>query len=63
MTDRRWRPEMTESRSTGLRDSLPFFLLTALLYIARSRACIVVRTIFDPHKNPDISTDPEHPSG
>jgi len=36
MTDRRWRPDMTESPSTGSGRSLPSFVLTAFLYIQRS---------------------------
>jgi len=52
ITDRRWRPdtmdwrwrlEMTESPSTGSGGSLPSFVLTALLYIQRSCARIMMK--------------------
>jgi len=43
MTDRRWRPDMTESLSTARGGgSLPSFVLTALLYIERTYARIVL---------------------
>jgi len=43
MTDRRWRPDMTESPSTVAGGSLPSFVLTALLYIERSCARIILQ--------------------
>jgi len=42
MTDRRWHPDMTESPTTVSGGSLPSFVLTALLYIERSCACIIL---------------------
>jgi len=51
MTDRRWRPDMTdwrwrtditESLSTVSGGTLPSFVLTALLYIERSCASIIL---------------------
>jgi len=42
MTDRRWRPDMTESPSTVSGGSLPSFVLTAFLYIERSCARIIL---------------------
>jgi len=43
MTDRRWRPDMTESPSTVSGGSLPSFVLTAFLYIERSCARIILQ--------------------
>jgi len=41
MMDRRWRPDMTDSPSTGSEGSLPSFILAAFLYIERSCARIM----------------------
>ena len=57
MTDRRWRPDMTESPSTGSGGgSLPSFVPTAFLYIERSYARIMrqynqftIFTFIDPY--------------